>query len=106
MCTCFANNISNNNEHYSSGGAAAMNLVDDVGAAGGEGWGDDAELVLDDGKQSITLVLRPTCTLIFCSGHWGEPELTFSFPRRLLHLLFRVPPNSQNSNGTAQNRVT
>ena len=31
-----------------------MHMVDDSGDGGGEGWGDDAELVLDDGKNLVT----------------------------------------------------
>lgn len=37
-----------------------MHVVDDAGEASGEGWGDDAELVLDDGKQNELFPFAPS----------------------------------------------
>lgn len=36
---------------YTAGGAAAMAAVDDsIGEGAGEGWGEDAELIIDEGN--------------------------------------------------------
>ena len=41
--------------HSPAGGASAMVASEDAGGAG-EGWGEDAELIIDEGKLFVTLL--------------------------------------------------
>lgn len=54
--------------------AAAVDIEDGAG----EGWGDDADLVLDDGKENMSHFNKPKyqiCTQVF----WDDIFLLFFF---------------------------
>lgn len=38
------------------GGGASMAAVDDVGEGAAEGWGEDAELIIDEGNKYLVLL--------------------------------------------------